>query len=195
MIRNSPNRVLTFVILAKIAHKEYGPELLCLEQKKWKMAHTITITNESIIDRCKKLSAYEGNETDSGNGESRFADILITKQEEPLILDYISQAVQRTYNILERLIASTSSTEQNNTNALNWTMRDDILWPATKNGALLNKHIEETIVAYVMKCWMDEKRSDRSAFYDGMYNNYIELVLHNAFASEAPKKHRTIYGM
>lgn len=156
------------------------------------MAHTITITNEAIMERCKKLSAYEGGETYSGSGESRYADILITRQEESLVLDFISQAVQDTYNMLERLISSTTAVEGK---ALNWTMREDILWPASKNAALLDKHIEETIVAYVMSHWLDMKGSDRSAFYEGMYQNYLKLVMDNAFASDAPKKHRTIYGM
>lgn len=159
------------------------------------MAHTITITNEAIMERCKKLSAYEGGETYSGSGESRYADILITRQEESLVLDFISQAVQDTYNMLERLIASTAPANDPDDSALNWTMRDDILWPASKNAALLDKHIEETIVAYVMSHWLDMKGSDRSAFYEGMYQNYLKLVMDNAFASDAPKKHRTIYGM
>ena len=156
------------------------------------MSHTITITNEAIMERCKKLSAYEGGETYSRSGESRYADILITRQEESLVLDFISQAVQDTYNMLERLISSTTAVEGK---ALKWTMREDILWPASKNAALLDKHIEETIVAYVMSHWLNMKGSDRSAFYEGMYQNYLKLVMDNAFASDAPKKHRTIYGM
>lgn len=156
------------------------------------MAHQVTITYASIIDRCKMLSAFEGGEATAGDGQSRFPDIIITRQDEPLVKSYIDQAVQQTYNKLEKIIASTSSAL---TDALSWTLRSDTLWPEAKSGRQLDRHIEETIVAWTMQCWLDYKHSERSKFYGEMFINYISLAEQNISASEAPKKRRTYYGL
>lgn len=136
------------------------------------------------------LSAFEGGEDYADGGQSRFRDVLITKQEEPLIQLYINQAIQVTFEKIGKLVAAVTVNDSKTV----WTMRDDTLWPAAKNGSILDKHIEETVVSWTMKCWLEYKHNDRAKFYEDMFQNYISLAERNINTSEAPRKTRTYYG-
>lgn len=138
------------------------------------------------------LSAFEGGESSSADGQSRFGDIVITGKDEPLVRSYIDQAVQQAHTRLERMIASVTTTDSEK--AVSWTMRGDTLWPSAKQGSILNKHIEETLVAWAMSRWLEFKGLERAKFYAEMFNNYISLAEQNISTSEAPKKRRTFYG-
>lgn len=146
----------------------------------------VKIKYSSIIEKCNRLSAFEGKTAISGSGSSLFEQIRFTDREYGLIVDYANQGL----NNIESEIGG----------LLKWQIEADVvcddgnyieidthsqLTRTGKNGSFA-RNIIEVLVAYVMYLWLADKVGERSAAYKQIYIDMLATLRKNAFRKKEP---------
>lgn len=142
----------------------------------------ITFTYTDIISQVKMLTAFEGRDYVNGDGDSMFLSVVVTEQDEPLIITYINQALNALSTRFERMIDGITIADTHTT----WSLRTTQTRHPKANGATLNKHLKEAIVSYTLMNWFAERKADRVAMYSDLFNGSAELAAKNLFSKAAP---------
>jgi hypothetical protein len=140
----------------------------------------VTINYSDIIKRCKLLSAFDARESFTASGERNFKQMKVTEQEGDLLTLYIGQASHAVASALSYAIADVTAAESN----ILFTITSG--HSAEKRAASLKKSIEETIVAYTLQRWYEDKSPERSKSYNVLYADMLGATKALAFKSEKP---------
>lgn len=138
----------------------------------------IIITYSDIINKVKMLSSYEGRDY-APDGDNQYIKVKITTQDEPLIKEYISTAINTLLGSLLHIGYSISETEASATITYNGdNTRTDI--------SRAKRYVEEAIVANVMASWLAERRPTRVDHYSALYTSMLEMALKTMLTKTAP---------
>lgn len=140
----------------------------------------VIISNSDIINRCKLLSAFDARESFTASGERNFKQMKVTDQENSLLTLYIGQASHAVASALSYAIADVMAGDNN----VNFSITDG--HTAENKTASLKTSIEETIVAYTMQRWYEDKSPERSKAYNALYTDMLGATKALAFKSEKP---------
>lgn len=135
---------------------------------------------EDLIARCEQLSSFETEGKVDAAGQSRYLEIHINEVDRLLVKQYIDQARNVLEERMERMISSTTNTND----GFRWNVRSDARW---KPNTTFNRHVTEAIVAYAMSAWLSDKLPERVAFYDALFTASTEMAVKNIFKKQAPR--------
>lgn len=139
------------------------------------------------IDRCKKLSSFEGRDAIGGSGENIYLSIKITDQDVPLLKEFFNTAAL----VLEESCAKIVVSSDYNNAGFIWNLNlDTRRWNEQRN---LNKYVEEAIVSFAMMKWLEERKSERKNAYVEIWEDMFQKCTMNLFRLRAPIKHRRFY--
>lgn len=68
---------------------------------------------------------------------------------------------------------------------IEWDIRTNTRW---NGNHAFTKNITEAVVAYVMSAWLQDKLSERVAFYDNLFTTSLTLATKNLFTKQPPTK-------
>lgn len=140
----------------------------------------VIISNSDIINRCKLLSAFDARESFTASGERNFKQMKVTDQEDSLLTLYIGQASHAVASALSYAIADVMAGDD----GVNFSITDG--HTAENKTASLKKSIEETIVAYTLQRWYEDKSPERSKAYNALYTDMLKSTKALAYKSEKP---------
>lgn len=143
----------------------------------------IDIEFANILNRCEMLSSFDGREALTQSGESNYKQLRITSQETDLLKTYIGQAVNNIESKLGGAIESVSSTD--NADKVSFAFASDSS-RRSGNSSVFKRCLLETIVAFVMKRWYEDKASDRSNAYHALYEDMLISAKNIAYKKTKP---------
>ena len=149
----------------------------------------VKIEYKEILDKCVKLSAYDGKQSYTEQGVLRYKTVKIVAKDFPGLMEYIRQAV----GLIEKEIevafdAETWFDDEAEEHAgLNITVNNEL---QIKGGTDVNRTFlqayVEAIVCYVMSQWMADKVEVRSKNYMDMYVQMLSAVKKIALSKKKP---------
>lgn len=140
----------------------------------------VIVSYSGIIKRCKLLSAFDARESFTASGERNFKQMKVTDQEDSLLTLYIGQASHAVASALSYAIADVMAGDD----GVNFSITDG--HTAENKTASLKKSIEETIVAYTLQRWYEDKSPERSKAYNALYTDMLKSTKALAYKSEKP---------
>lgn len=139
----------------------------------------IIITYADIINKVKMLSSYEGRDY-APDGDNQYIKVKITTQDEPLVKEYISTAIDTLLGSLLHIGYSISETDASATITYNGYTRTDI--------SRASRYITEAIIAYVMSSWLAERRPTRVDHYSALYTSMLDMAMKNLVEKGSPTR-------
>ena len=135
-----------------------------------------------IVSRCVMLSQFEGRDYYADNGESLYPLVKITEQDKPLIITYIEEGAHRLEEQIERIVSSSSYTED----GFEWVLRtEETRWNADKD---FEANATDALKSYAMSLWLDGRKSDRKDWYMNQYTELSALCQRSIMRKSAPRK-------
>ena len=151
---------------------------------------TLTIIYNTVTERCKMLSAFEGRDRHDGAGHDTYSKIVIAAQDSDLISDFLSRALVAVREGLDDMITAIDNTTYTTKEV--WTLRTVQRRWDKKGYTKLDTHVHEALAASVMAAWLSYNNiQDRSAFYQTLYENEMKLISDNLHTKAAPNRPTT----
>jgi hypothetical protein len=137
---------------------------------------------KDVLTRCVILSSYEGRDYVGDSGDSMYLTVKITQQDVPLLKTYISDAVHKLEDMLQRMVISSIYKED----SLEWELRtDETRWNLRKK---FTDNFQEAVVGYAMFNWLNGRKADSVATYQAIWQDMSAMCVRNLFAKIPPKK-------
>ena len=139
----------------------------------------IEIKFTDIIGRCTLISAFDARESITGSGESNYKQMRITTQEDELLKTYIGQGA----NFIESKLTGILGVATTATDSISFNLM------STDRGAgesTIKRSISETIVAYTLQRWYEDKSPDKSKAYNALFTDMLEATKAIAYRKTHP---------
>lgn len=149
----------------------------------------VTIKYKDILDKCVKLSAYDGKQSYTEQGVLRYKDIKIVEKDFPGLIEYIRQAAGIIDREIEKVLEGGTDYDGDGTDngGLTLYVNEDL---QIKGGTDINKTFLQTYVeavaCYVMSKWMEDKIDVRSKNYMDMHAQMLMSVKKIALSKKKP---------
>lgn len=145
----------------------------------------ISIDYTAVLNRCVMLSSYEGREAYDTTGKSRYANIHINTNDEPLVLGYIYQSEAELRNRLDDMISAVDES----TNGYTWTLKAEDKRLKDKGRWPVDQWVQEAMTAYAMRMWLSDaaRKPERTQFYEELYRNMVKAIEDFVFKKQEPE--------
>jgi hypothetical protein len=137
---------------------------------------TIIIPITGIKERCRMLSAFDARESLTPSGESNYNQMRLTEQEDILVDSFVCQAVN-TIQASTTTIADMSFSDQN----VVLSVPDHLAAVSA-----FKRTVAETITAYILTRWYEDKSEQRSNAYRALFQDMLETAKRIAYRKPAP---------
>ena len=139
----------------------------------------IQITFKDIIDRCTLISAFDARESITGSGESNYKQMRITTQENELLKTYIGQGA----NFIESKLTGILGVATTATDSISFNL---LSTDRSAGENTIKRSISETIVAYTLQRWYEDKSPDKSKAYNALFTDMLEATKAIAYRKTHP---------
>lgn len=135
-----------------------------------------------VLERCRMLCSYEGRDETDANGDSKYLDIRITVQDEPLLYGYMREAAEYIESLISRMVLSSEYWD----GGFRLELRtEETRWNGMKN---FGKYMNEAIVSNAMSKWLIGRKDSKVEFYGTLYADMSRMLVRNLFDKSAPKR-------
>lgn len=135
-----------------------------------------------VLERCRMLCSYEGRDETDANGDSKYLDIRITAQDEPLLYGYMREAAEYIESLISRMVLSSEYGD----GCFRLELRtEETRWNGMKN---FDKYMNEAIVSHAMSKWLIGRKDSKVEFYGTLYADMSRMLVRNLFEKSAPKR-------
>lgn len=128
------------------------------------------------------LCSYEGRDETDANGESKYLDIRITGQDEPLLYGYMREAAASIESLISRMVLSSDYADD----GARFELRtEETRWNGMKS---FGKYMNEAVVSHAMSKWLVGRKDSKVEFYGTLYADMCRMLVKNLFEKSAPKR-------
>lgn len=144
----------------------------------------INISKADIKERCRMLSAFDAREAVTASGESNYNQMKLTEQEDTLIDIFITQAVSRIETSMMAITYLQSIIDNDNVTIV---ISDTLgITGGTSSVASFQKAVMETITAYILTRWYEDKSAQRSNAYRALFEDMLGAAKRIAYKKPMP---------
>lgn len=150
------------------------------------MTTTVTVEFDGTMpnapmERCRRLSAYEGREAKGGDEGSLFKSVVLTEQDEALFIGYFKEGC----DLCSDMIGSRLKDDGYEVDEKGVTFDfDGRIASRARKG--FGNALCEALTAYGMHKWLENKLPDRSESYKNMWEQMIHLCVKAALLRPKP---------
>ena len=149
----------------------------------------VNIRYKDILDKCAKLSAYDGKQSYTEQGVLRYKDIKIVEKDFPGLVEYVRQAAGIIDREIEKILESGTECDGDEAadGGLTLYVNENLqIYHGTDvNKTFLQTYVE-AVVCYVMSKWMDDKIDVRAKNYMDMHTQMLVSVKKIALSKKKP---------